>query len=60
MSWETDMLSNVVNRQDFFESFRVWIISFQVDNKISSHQDVVKKGDGEREEVLKFFKEFGH
>ena len=60
MSRETDMLSKVVNLQDFLESFRVWIISFQVDIKISSDQGGVRKGAGEREEVLKFFKQFGH
>ena len=59
-SLETDMLSKVVNRQDFLESFRVWIISFQVVIEISRDQGGVRKREGEREEVLKFFKEFGH
>ena len=56
MSWQTDMFSKVVNRQDFLESFRVWIISFQVDIKISRDQGGVRKRAGEREEVMKFFK----
>ena len=60
MSLETDMLSKVVNRQDFLECFRVRIISFQVDIKISRDQGGVRKGAGKREQVLKFFKEFGH
>ena len=43
------MLSKVVNRQDFLESIRVWIISFHVDIKISSDQSGVREGAGEKE-----------
>ena len=43
MSWETDMMSKVVNRQDFGISLKVLIISFQVDIKISSDQGGCEK-----------------